>query len=91
MRIEGVRKTKYFVQVFELVTRCTQRICSSLDVLLAAGELGFIIAAGDQDIWENIDLSISCFCGTKHTFPQLINKNTNVPSTVHSERALQSL
>ena len=37
---------------------------------------------------KNIDLSISCFSGTKHTFLQLINKHKSVPSTVHSERAV---
>ena len=35
MKIEGVRNTKFFVQVFDLVIRGIQRICSSLKVLLA--------------------------------------------------------
>ena len=37
MKIEGVRKTKFFTQDFELVIRGTQRICSSLEVLLGTG------------------------------------------------------
>ena len=35
MKIEGVRKTKFFVQDFDLIIRGIQRICSSLEVLLA--------------------------------------------------------
>ena len=35
MKIEGVRKTKFFMQDFDLVIKGTQRIFSSLEVLLA--------------------------------------------------------